>query len=91
MVADECLSPSDFLAFLTNSLKLLCEIKGSVCFCCSFCIFRKEFCMRIITSSSVSLGEVLTNILVPRNATLFKLFLIDVGNTLFAVYVFPHS
>lgn len=28
MVADECLSPSDFLAFLTNRLKLLCEIKG---------------------------------------------------------------
>lgn len=47
--------------------------------------------MRIITSSSVSLGEVLTNILVPRNATLLKLFLIDVWNTLFAVYVFPHS
>lgn len=34
--------------------------------------------MRVITSSSVSLGEVLTNILVPRNATLLKLFLIDV-------------
>lgn len=64
MVADECLSPSSFLAFLTNSLKLLCEIKGSVCF--SFCIFRKEFCVRVITSSSVSLGEVLTNSSCPK-------------------------
>lgn len=47
--------------------------------------------MRVITSSSVSLGEVLTNISAPRNATLLKLFLIDVWNTLFVVYVFPHS
>lgn len=43
MVADECLSPSDFLVFLANSLKLLYEIKGNACFCCSFCIFRKDF------------------------------------------------
>lgn len=43
MVADECLSPSDFLVFWANSLKLLYEIKGIACFCCSFCIFRKEF------------------------------------------------
>lgn len=61
MVADECLSPSSFLAFLANSLKLLYEIKGIACFCCSFCIFRKEFRKRVITSSSVSLGEVLIN------------------------------
>ena len=47
--------------------------------------------MRVITSSSVSLGEVLANISAPRNATLLKLFLIDVWNTLFVVYVFPHS
>ena len=32
-----------FLAFLANSLKLLYEIKGIACFCCSFCIFRKDF------------------------------------------------
>lgn len=32
-----------FLAFLANSLKLLYEIKGIACFCCLFCIFRKEF------------------------------------------------
>lgn len=31
------------LAFLANSLKLLYEIKGIACFCCSFCIFRKDF------------------------------------------------
>lgn len=37
-----CYHPT-FLAFLANSLKLLYEIKGIACFCCSFCIFRKDF------------------------------------------------
>lgn len=60
-------------------------------FAVRFVYFVRIFRKRVITSSSVSLGEVLANISAPRNATLLKLFLIDVWNTLFVVYVFPHS
>lgn len=60
-------------------------------FAARFVYFVRIFRKRVITSSSVSLGEVLINISAPRNATLLKLFLIDVWNTLFVVYVFPHS